>query len=249
MDLSTAAFLLLAGVGGGLIGSTAGLASLISYPALLAVGLPPVAANVTNTVALVSTAVGAAAGSRPELAGQGRRIAQLSALTAVGGTVGAVVLLVTPAESFELVVPWLIALGSLLLLFRNRVQRIHRLRHHRRPVLLVSLTLVAVYGGYFGAAAGVLMLAVLCATTVEPLAVSNAVKNIVLGAANSIAAATYALFAPVDWPAALTLAVGALAGSMLGPAVHRRLPAEPLRVVIALAGLGLAVQLWLSATT
>ncbi|MGH3384791.1 MAG: sulfite exporter TauE/SafE family protein [Nocardioidaceae bacterium] len=248
MDLSTAAFLLLAGLGGGLIGSTAGLASLISYPALLAVGLPPVAANVTNTVALVSIAVGAAVGSRPELTGQGRRLAQLSALAALGGTVGAAVLLLSPAESFELVVPWLIALGSLLLLFSNQVQRIHRLRHHRRPVLLVSLPLVAVYGGYFGAAAGVLMLAVLCATTVEPLAVSNAVKNIVLGAANSIATVTYALFAPVDWPAALTVAVGALAGSLLGPAVHRRLPAEPLRVVIALAGLGLAVQLWLSAT-
>ena len=110
------AFLIGVGVLAGVVSTVVSLASLVSYPALLAVGLPPVAANVTNTVALVFTAVGAAAGSQPELVGQGGRVLRLGSVTALGGAGGAAVLLLTPSEAFEVVAPWLIAAASLLLL-------------------------------------------------------------------------------------------------------------------------------------
>lgn len=253
MGVDATALLLLAGVASGLAGSVAGLASLFSYPALLAVGLPPVAANVTNTVALFSTTVGAAAGSRAELRGQRRRTGRLVALAAVGGTLGAALLLSTPDGVFELVVPWLIALGSVLLLARDRLRALADRRAAATgagpsgALLAVAVVLVGLYAGYFGAAAGVLMLAVLSVSATEPLAVTNAVKNLATGGANLVAAIGYAFLAPVDWTAAAVLACGALAGSWTGPALVRRLPERPLRVAIALAGLGLAAHLWLAA--
>ncbi|WP_199430317.1 sulfite exporter TauE/SafE family protein [Qaidamihabitans albus] len=253
MDPGSVALLVLAGVAAGLAGSIAGLASLFSYPALLAAGLPPIAANVTNTVAMFSTTVGAAAGSRRELRDQRRRLIRLVALAVLGGSVGAVLLLTTPAEAFELIVPWLIALGSVLLLARERLRGAAddraRARAGAPPSMLplaCAVVLVGVYGGYFGAAAGVLMLAVLSVSATEPLPVTNAVKNVVTGAANVTAAVTYAFLAPVDWAAAGVLAIGCLLGSWTGPAVVRRLPERPLRLAVALGGLGLAVHLWLS---
>ncbi|NBE53532.1 TSUP family transporter [Streptomyces sp. YC537] len=238
-----------AGVASGLAGSMAGLASLFSYPALLAAGLPPVAANVTNTVALFTNTVGTAAGSRTELRGQGRRLLRLSLLAAVGGTLGAALLLSTPAAAFEAVVPWLIALGSVLILAREPLRRlVTRLRprddDHTSPALMGTVLLVGLYGGYFGAAAGVLMLAVLTLSANEPLPVTNAVKNIATGAANVTAAVAYAFLAPVHWGAAAALGLGCLAGSRLGPVFVRRLPEKPLRIGIALGGLGLAASLW-----
>ncbi|WP_019814046.1 sulfite exporter TauE/SafE family protein, partial [Saccharomonospora saliphila] len=122
MTATSVALLALAGTAAGLAGSMAGLASLFSYPALLATGLPPIAANVTNTVALFSTTVGAAAGSRAELRDQRPRLLKLAGLAVLGGSLGAVLLLTTPASTFELVVPWLIALGSVLLLVRDRLR-------------------------------------------------------------------------------------------------------------------------------
>lgn len=258
MDPLTAALLVLAGALAGLTGSVAGLASLISYPSLLAAGLPPIAANVTNTVALMSTTVGAAAGSRPELRGQGRRLVRLGALAAVGGSLGALLLLSTPAATFELVVPWLIALGAAALLARDRLRGLAG-RWVRPPAgsapaptripLPFAGVVVAIglYGGYFGAAAGILMLAAISVAAHEPLPVSNAVKNVVTGAANGVAALAYVFLAPVSWGAAAALAVGCLVGSWIGPAVVRRLPDRPLRVGIALAGFGLALYLWVSA--
>jgi uncharacterized membrane protein YfcA len=261
VDAASTGLLLLAGIASGLAGSVAGLASLFSYPALLAVGLPPIVANVTNTVAMFSTTVGAAAGSRAELRGQRVRVAKLVVLAAVGGSLGAWLLLSTPASAFELVVPWLIALGSVLLLVRDPLRRFADRRAAAASVsaaagrargslpLAATVVLVGLYGGYFGAAAGVLMLAVLAASATEPLPVTNAVKNIATGAANITAAVAYAFLAPVHWPAAGALAVGCLAGSWVGPAVVRRLPEKPLRFAIALAGLGLALHLWLSAVS
>ncbi|MEU6140565.1 sulfite exporter TauE/SafE family protein [Streptomyces sp. NPDC047081] len=244
--------LVLAGVASGLAGSIAGLASLFSYPALLAAGLPPVAANVTNTVALFANAAGTAAGSREELRGQGRRLGRLAVLAAAGGSVGAALLLGTPSSTFERVVPWLIALGSVLILVREPLRRLtdrwapHDDRGPRLTLpLICAVLLVGLYGGYFGAAAGVLMVAVLSLSADEPLRVTNAVKNVVTGAANVTAAIAYAFLAPVDWRAAAALGVGCLAGSRVGPVVVRRLPEKPLRIAIALAGLGLAVSLWL----
>ncbi|WP_229070344.1 sulfite exporter TauE/SafE family protein [Actinoplanes sp. DH11] len=243
MNADHAALLLAGGVGAGLTGSMGGLASLVSYPALLAVGLPPVAANVTNTVALLSTAAGAAAGSRTELRGQGRRIARHGVAGVLGGTAGAVLLLNTPASAFERVVPALIALGGFALLFRDPVRAWYA-RPGRRPPPSVAVLLIAVYSGYFGAGAGVLLLAALSLTTVEPLAITNAVKTVVLGFSTVAAALIYAVLAPVHWTAAVVLAAGCLVGSWIGPALVRRTPERPLRVVIAIAALALAVFLW-----
>ncbi|MGW1028199.1 sulfite exporter TauE/SafE family protein [Streptomyces sp. NPDC002577] len=240
-----------AGVASGLAGSIAGLASLFSYPALLAAGLPPVAANVTNTVALFSNTVGTAAGSREELRGQRRRLVRLALLAAAGGSVGAALLLGTPSSAFERVVPWLIALGSVLILVREPLRRLAATRLQRsdgglrvKSPLTCAVLLVGLYGGYFGAAAGVLMLAVLSLSANEPLRVTNAVKNIATGAANITAAIAYAFLAPVHWGAAAALSLGCLVGSRVGPVVVRRIPENPLRIAIALAGLGLAVSLW-----
>ncbi|MEU4423757.1 TSUP family transporter [Actinoplanes sp. NPDC024001] len=243
MDADHAVLLVLGGVGSGLTGSMAGLASLVSYPVLLAVGIPPVAANVTNTVALLSSAAGAAAGSRRELRGQGHRILRQGALAAAGGIAGAVLLMSTPSSAFERVVPWLIALSALALLLREPLRAWYA-KPGFRPPLSLAVFLIAIYGGYFGAAAGVLLLAAMSLAAVEPLAVTNAVKSVVLGAANLAAAILYALIAPVNWTAAALLAAGCLLGSWLGPAVVRRTPERPLRVAIALAALSLAVYLW-----
>lgn len=249
-----ALLLLVAGLASGLAGSIAGLASLFSYPALLAAGLPPVAANVTNTVALFSNTVGAAAGSREELRGQRGRLVRLAVTAALGGAIGAALLLGTPSSAFERVVPWLIALGSVLILVREPLRRLATSRNPdqsswpRLPVACAVL-LIGLYGGYFGAAAGVLMLAVLSLSVTEPLPVTNAVKNIVTGAANVTAAIAYAFLAPVNWGAAAALGLGCFAGAWMGPMLVRRLPETPLRIAIALAGLGLAWSLWRDAAS
>lgn len=253
MGVDHVLLLTVAGVASGLAGSIAGLASLFSYPALLAAGLPPVAANVTNTVALFTNTVGTAAGSREELRGQRRRLVRLALLAAAGGSVGAALLLGTPSSAFGRVVPWLIALGSVLILVREPLRRLAANYTQftdggprAKLPLAGAVLLVGLYGGYFGAAAGVLMLAVLSLSVNEPLPVTNAVKNIATGAANVTAAIAYAFLAPVDWKAAAALGLGCLVGSRIGPVVVRRIPERPLRIAIALAGLGLAVSLWLT---
>lgn len=244
MQPGNAILLVVGGFGAGLTGSMAGLASLASYPALLAVGIPPVAANVTNTVALLANTIGTAAGTRRELRGHRRRLIRLSAVAALGGLAGAVLLLATPSAAFERIVPVLIALGAALLLLRDPLRRWAGHRSMSAPVLAGAVFLIGIYGGYFGAAAGVLMLAVLSVAATEPFPVTNAVKSIALGASNLAAAVIYALVAPVDWAAAAVLSVGCLFGSWLGPSLVRRLPERPLRVAIAVAALGLAAYLW-----
>lgn len=252
MSAGEALLIALAGVGAGLTGSMAGLASLVSYPALLASGLPPLAANVTNTTALLGNAVGTTAGSLPELTGQWRRVRTLMVLCATGGAIGAALLLLTDEAVFEEVVPWLVALGSVLLMARDRLRTWAETRAATsgsasarwRGHAVVGT--VGVYGGYFGAGAGVIMLAVLALRTSEPLAVTNAVKNVATSTANLAAALAYAVLAPVDWTAVLVLGSGALVGGWIGPQVVRVLPERPLRWGIAVAGLGLAAYLLLS---
>jgi uncharacterized membrane protein YfcA len=232
------------GILAGVVSTVVSLASVVSYPALLAVGLPPVAANVTNTVALVFSGVGAAAGSRPELAGQGGRVLRLGVVTALGGAAGAALLLLLPPRTFEAVAPWLIGAASLLLLAPPRVNRFPG-GHGREgaPALLAALFAVAVYVGYFGAAGGILLLAVLSAMVDQPLARTNAVKNVVAGTANAVAALAFAVFGPVHWAAAAPLAAGFLVGGWLGPALVRRLPGQTLRVLVAACGLLVAVAI------
>ncbi|MDA8046196.1 MAG: sulfite exporter TauE/SafE family protein [Actinomycetota bacterium] len=240
-------WLVLAGFGGGLTGSVAGLASLISYPALLGVGISPISANVSNTVALLFNSVGSVWGSRPELAGQRVLARGLATVAAAGGIFGAALLLLTPGQTFERIVPFLIGAGSLALLIPRRRHVVPTGHEKPRWELAAGVFAIAVYGGYFGAAAGVIMLGVLLFVTGEPLPRSNAMKNLLLGLANGVAAIGFALFGPVRWGAVLPLAVGFLAGGRLGPVIVRRAPATPIRIGICVAGLGLAVHLGLDA--
>lgn len=236
--------LVLAGTAAGVVSTVASLASVISYPVLLALGLPPLSANVTNTVSLLFTGGGAALGSRPELEGQGRRVLRLGLVTAAGGAAGAALLLGTGARAFEAAAPVLIGVAALILLTQpqRRVLAGHQ-AGERSPLLLAALFAVAVYVGYFGAAGGILLLAVLTAMLSQPLARTNAVKNVISGFANGVAALGFAVFGPVDWAAVGPLAAGFLIGGWAGPTVARRLPGEALRYLVGAAGL--AVAAWL----
>ncbi len=229
-------------------GSAGGITSLISYPALLAVGIPPLPANVTNAVALVASWPGSALGSRPELHGQGWWLRRWALLTAVGAAGGTALLLTTPAGVFGRVVPFLLLFASVSLLLQPLVtawQKRH-LRRSNRFLLPCGLLAASVYSGYFGAGAGIMLLGVVLVTVDQHLARANALKNVILGVADVVAAIGFALFGPVHWSAAVPLAVGLLVGSMVGPSITRRVPGSVLRVVIAMAGLGLAVHLWVS---
>ncbi|WP_304110223.1 sulfite exporter TauE/SafE family protein [Mycolicibacterium bacteremicum] len=232
-----------AGVGGGLTGSIAGLASVSTYPALLMVGLPPVTANVTNTVALVFNAVGSVRGSLPELAGQGPQLKRLVPMACLGGLAGAVLLLSIPAEGFENVVPVLLAVASIAIALPKGKNADVAPTKARTIAKAVIVGLICIYGGFFGAAAGVLLLALFLRTGADTLADANATKNVVLGASNGVAAVLFAFVAPVHWPAVAAMGVGCLIGARLGPIVVRHAPSTPLRMLIAVAGLALAVKL------
>ncbi len=277
MTVAEALALVVAGAAAGFISTVVGLASLVSYPALLAIGLPPLSANMTNTVALLFTGVGAAAGSRPELAGQASRIRRLGPVAALGGATGAALLLITPGQTFQRIAPVLIGAASLTLLIpagsgrgggggrgqpaasgaqqeadppepsRSGFSRLGFSRPGRAGWLVAGVFGVTIYVGYFGAAAGIVMLAVLLATLAEPLARANALRNVIGALANSVAAIGFAVFGKVDWAAVAPLAAGFLVGGWTGPALVRRLPARLLRLIVALLGLAVAVRLALSA--
>jgi uncharacterized membrane protein YfcA len=245
-DLLRAVLLLLAGVGSGIVGYAAGLASLVSFPVLLALGVPPLTANTTNSVALTGVTLGGVAAARPELVGQRRRILTFGAIAVVGGAVGALLLLRLPPGVFERMVPWLVAFGSVVLLLRPWLRRWHAGRlHERHPMVVAVVGAVTVYCGYFGAGAGVLLLATFGAVLPDRLARLTALRIVVLGTANTSAAVIFTVTGTVDWVAVPPLVVGAVIGSTLGPPLVRRLPETPLRVGIALAGLALAVVLYL----
>ena len=242
--------MVLLGVGilAGIVSTVASLASIVSYPALLALGLPPVSANVTNTVALMFTGLGAAAGSRPELAGQGRRVLRLGLLTAAGGGVGAALLLLTPSATFEYAAPVLIAVGSIVILRPPALAATAAVTGREDGWLpRLAVFAVAVYIGYFGAAGGILLLAVLIRMLRQSLARTNAVKNVISGLANAVAGIGFAIFGPVRWAAVVPLAAGFLIGGWAGPWLVRRLPARGLRAVVGICGLALAIRLGVSA--
>jgi uncharacterized membrane protein YfcA len=248
MKISEVIVLLAAGTVGGIFSTVVSIASLVTYPALLALGVPPLSANMTNTVSLVLTGAGSVASSRPELAGLGRRVLRLGAVAAAGGAAGAAVLLTTPAGTFILIVPVLIGGSSLLLLVQPRISGLasapggqHRVVHG------AALFAVAVYVGYFGAAAGIMLLVVLSSMIDEPLVRVNAVKNALSGMANAMAAVCFALFGEVRWKLVVPLAAGFLIGGWIGPAIARRVPAGPFRVMVSLCGMGLAIRLGISA--
>ena len=229
----------------GLVSTVASVASVVSYPVLLAIGLPPLAANVTNTVALLFTAPGAAAGSRPELAGQRARLLRLGPACVAGGAAGSAVLLLTPASWFGYAAPVLIAAGSVILLLPRPAARTPDPAGEAVAGwgLCAAVAAVACYIGYFGAAGGILMLAVLAATQAGPLPRANAAKNVLNGLANLAAAVAFTWFGPVDWAVVPPLAAGFLAGGAVGPAVVRRMPARVLRAGVAVVGLAIAIKL------
>jgi uncharacterized protein len=244
---SDAAVLLGAGFVAGVVGTAGGITSLVSYPALLAVGVPALAADVVNVVALVVCWPGAALASRPELAGRASWLERWSWVPAAGGVAGAALLLVTPEHAFERVVPFLVLAASLTLLLQPKLSAHagHRTRGNR-PLLFGGLLSVSAYNGYFGAGAGVMTLALVLLCVDDHLARANALKNMLVGAATVASAAVLAIWAHVEWSAVGPLAAGTFLGSMVGPRVARRLPASLLRWLVALVGLGLAIRLWIS---
>jgi uncharacterized membrane protein YfcA len=241
-----AALLLGAGALAGVVGTGGGITSLVSYPALLLIGVPALSANATNIVALVSCWPGSALASRPELAGKGSWLKRWIPVTALGGALGAVLLLSTPKGVFGPVVPFLLVAAAVALLGQPRLSAWHR-RHFApgaKVLLPAGLLVLSLYNGYFGAGAGVMTLALVLFATEPHLATANALKNMLIGSATVISAATLALLAPVDWSAALPLSAGMLAGSVIGPRLARRVPATVLRWSVALLGLGVAVAMW-----
>ena len=247
ISVPDAAFLIVAGVVAGLVGTAGGITSLVSYPALLAVGVPVLAANVANIVAIVTCWPGSALASRPELRGRGRWLQRWTLVAALGGAAGAALLLVTPPGVFNRVVPFLVALGALALLFQPRLAARHARAagaDGRRGLILPTGVLsLSLYNGYFGAGSGVMTLALLMVTVDDHLPRANALKNMVIGAGTVASSAALIVFGSVDWSAVVPLGVGLFAGGTLGPIVARRFPARLLRWLVALLGLGLAVEL------
>jgi uncharacterized membrane protein YfcA len=224
------------------VGTAGGISSLVSYPALLAVGISPLPANVTNLVALVASGVGSTLGSRPELRNQGARLRRWALPCAGGGTIGAILLLATPSSVFDWIVPFLVASASLLLLVQPRITTWHQARPRRgtQAIMFAGVVGISVYSGYFGAGAGILLLAALLVLVDQDLPRANALKNTLAMITNIIPAILFAAAGHVVWGAAVSLAVGAFAGGAIGPAVTRRAPQRPLRIAICICGLALA---------
>jgi uncharacterized membrane protein YfcA len=239
-----AAAILLAGLAAGTINTVVGSGTLITFPTLLAFGVPPVTANVTNTVGLVPGTLSGTIGYRRELSGQRSRLLRLGPASLVGGVAGAVLLLVLPDEAFSAVVPVLILLGCVLVVFQPRISAWVAARHESGGGLpdhgawwvwpLVLLT--GVYGGYFGAAQGVLLMAILGIGVPETLQRSNATKNVLALLVNGIAGVLFIVVADVDWAVAGLIAAGSILGGQIGATWGRRLPPAGLRVVIVVVG-------------
>ena len=255
MDLGASAAVLLAGVAAGTVNTVVGTGSLITFPTLLALGVPPVVANASNTTGLVAGGLSGTLGYRRELAGRSRTLRPLLAASLLGGVVGAGLLLVLPAAAFEAVVPALVLLAAVLVAVQPLVARRLRARSGQRagsggaapgaPTAPATgaAGLLAVYGGYFGAGHGVLLLALLGLAVEEDLQVANALKNAAVTAANAAAALVFAAVAELDPTVVLLIALGSVVGGQLGARVGRRLPAPVLRGVVVALGLVVAVRL------
>jgi uncharacterized protein len=240
---------LLAGMAAGAINTVVGSGTLITFPVLLAFGYGPVTANVSNTIGLVPGSVSGAIGYRRELAGQRARALRLSVFSATGGLAGAIALLTLPDSAFEAIVPVLIALALVLVIAGPRLSRaIARRREEGArpdggPALWLGIFGTGIYGGYFGAAQGVLLTAILGIGLDEELQRINALKNVLAGLVNAVAAAVFILAADVAWQPAILIAVGSIAGGQLGAKVGRRLSPGTLRAVIIVVGLVAIAQL------
>jgi uncharacterized membrane protein YfcA len=242
--------ILLAGLAAGTINTVVGSGTLITFPTLLAFGVPPVTANVSNTIGLVPGGIAGAIGYRRELVGQRPRVLRLATASLVGGLVGAVLLLVLPDDAFAAIVPVLILLGCVLVVLQPRISAWVAARHdaagglphHGAWWVWPGVLLTGVYGGYFGAAQGVLLMAVLGIGVDESLQRLNAVKNVLAAIVNAIAGLLFIVVAEVDWQVVALIAVGSVVGAQIGATVGRRLPAAVLRVVIVVVGVAALVS-------
>lgn len=257
-----------AGLAAGTINTVVGSGTLITFPTLLAFNYPPVLANVSNTVGLVPGVVSGVHGYRAELRGQGDRVRTLGLASLSGGLVGAILLLVLPAAAFKAIVPVLIGIALVMVLIQPRLARWVAARQRARavrrgagagedvsvpdkrevvggPVLWFLIFCTGVYGGYFGAAQGVLLIGLLGIAFTDSLQRLNATKNVLAGLVNGVAAIVFIAVSHVAWGAAAIIAVGSIIGGQIGARVGRRLPPWALRLVIICVGAVALVKLLL----
>ena len=254
MSLLEALLVLVAGVWAGAINTLVGSGSLVTFPVLLAVGYSPLTANVSNNLGVVPGSISGAVGYRRELRGQRGRLLRFAPASALGGVAGAVLLLALPASAFEAIVPLFVAAGVVLVILQPRINR--RLARRRAAAAagepahggvpaLAATGLTGVYGGYFGAAQGVLLLAILGIAIDDDLQRVNALKVVLAGLVNFVAAVVFVAAAHIAWGAVALIAAGSAVGGQLGARVGRRLPAPALRAVIVIVGLAAIAKLLL----
>lgn len=238
-----------AGLAAGAINTIVGSGSLITFPTLLAFGYPPVVANVSNTLGLMPGSFSGVVGYRRELVGQRARLIRYGAAGAAGGLTGGLILLAAPESAFETIVPFLILLACGLMAFQPRLSRFMASRRGieaGHPTgLLIGVYLTGIYGGYFGAAQGVILIALLAIFLTDDLQRLNGLKNWIAGLINAVAALLFVLVAPVDYGVAALLAIGSVVGGQVGATVGRRLPAPVLRATVVTVGLIVAVRMLL----
>jgi uncharacterized membrane protein YfcA len=255
-DLLQALAIFAAGLAAGTINTVVGSGTLITFPTLLAFGYPPVLANVSNNVGLVPGVASGVHGYRAELKGQRRRIIRLGTASVCGGLVGAILLLVLPAGAFKAIVPALIGIALTMVVFQPRLQKWVAARNGASgpgepaadisaggPVLWLLVFLSGVYGGYFGAAQGVLLLGLMGVAFIDSMQRVNAVKNVLAGLVNGVAAVVFVIATHIDWGAAGLIAAGAILGGQIGARIGRKLPPWGLRVVIICVGIAALVKL------
>ena len=251
-DLAEYAAIFGAGIAAGVMNTVVGSGTLLTFPTLLAFGFNPVLANVSNTIGLVPGAVSGVYGYRAELGGQRRRVLTLGVCSLLGGVLGAILLLHLPASAFNDVVPVLIGLALVLVIVQPRVGAWAARRRQERgagerpaggPLLWAGVFAAGVYGGYFGAAQGVLLLALLGIAFTDSLQRINAVKNVLAGVVNGVAAVLFIALSHVSWTAAGLIAAGSVLGGQIGARVGRRLKPAALRAVIVCVGIAAIVKL------
>jgi uncharacterized membrane protein YfcA len=241
MDIAHIALLVGAGLVAGGINALAGGGSLITFPSLIATGLPSVDANVTNSVSVFPGYVSSVVGSRADLAGQGRRLRVILPAAMVGAVGGCALLLLTPARAFEVIVPFLVLAAAATLAFQDRLRGLvghpRALSRRRQAITLQVVAFVgAVYGGYFGAALGVMYVAALALILDETLNRINALKNVLSAVVGLVTLVVFALFAPIHWGAVAVLAPATVVGGYTGAKLARRLPSAVLRFLIVAFG-------------
>jgi uncharacterized membrane protein YfcA len=238
--------LLGAGIVAGAMNAAVGSGTLVTYPLLLAYGLPPVIANGTNTMGIAPGNVAGAWSYRRQLTGRRRTVIRLAAVIGLGAALGATLVLVLPSTVFEAVVPWLILVACALVLAQPRISRLLRERgvdatRLPRRALVPVLLVIGIYAGYFGAAQGIVLIAALTTLLDADLQRSNAVKNVLQGVSNGVAGVVFALGGAVAWGPAIAVGTGAVIGGFVGAPVARRLPDAALRGLIVAIGLAAAV--------